>query len=77
MSKFSYEIIEELGTLKECNTRSLLVNIISFNGGEPKLDIRWWNTYRDEDVMGKGVALGKGECEKLLKILEELHERDN
>lgn len=77
MKEFKYEVVEELGVLKQGKAMALKANIISYNGEEPKLDIRWW-TYNEagEPKMSKGVALAKSEYEKLLKILEELHERD-
>lgn len=43
MAEFKYEIVEELGVISENAsgwTREL--NLISWNGGNPKYDIRDW-----------------------------------
>ncbi len=69
MPEFKYEIIEELGILSESKsgwTRE--VNMVSWNGGAPKLDIRDWAP--DHEKMGKGVSLNEKEVEKLKEILE-------
>lgn len=43
------------------------VNLISWNGGEAKYDIRDWAP--DHEKMGKGISLGGEEIEKLKFIL--------
>ncbi|MEW9672786.1 YdbC family protein, partial [Ammoniphilus sp. 3BR4] len=43
------------------------LNLISWNGREPKYDIRDWSD--DHSKMGKGVTLSKEEFEKLKEIL--------
>lgn len=69
MAEFKYEITQELGVLSESKsgwTREL--NLISWNGAEPKYDIRDWAPNRGK--MGKGIALSAEEIEKLKSILE-------
>ena len=69
MPDFTYEITEELGVLSESRsgwTRE--VNMVSWNGGAPKLDIRDWAP--DHEKMGKGVSLNAEEVGKLKEILE-------
>lgn len=69
MAEFKYEITQELGVLSESKsgwTREL--NLISWNGAEPKYDIRDWAP--NHEKMGKGIALSAGEIEKLKSILE-------
>ena len=71
MPDFKYEITEELGVLSESRsgwTRE--VNMVSWNGGAPKLDIRDWAP--DREKMGKGISLNKEEAGKLKEILEGL-----
>ena len=56
MADFKYDIVEEIGVLSESAkgwTKEL--NIISWNGGEPKYDIRDWAP--EHEKMGKGVTL--------------------
>jgi hypothetical protein len=69
MPEFKYEITQELGILSESKsgwTREL--NLISWNGAEPKFDIRDWSP--DHEKMGKGISLNADEVDKLKKILE-------
>ena len=71
MSEFKYEITQELGKLSEAKsgwTREL--NLISWNGSEPKFDIRDWAP--NHEKMGKGISLNASEVEKLRAILEKI-----
>ena len=43
------------------------LNLISWNGGEPKYDIRQWAP--DHAKMGKGVSLSREEAEELKNLL--------
>ena len=68
MADFKYEIVEKLGDLSESSkgwTKEL--NRISWNGGEPKLDIRDWAP--EHEKMGKGVTLSEDEMAKLKDLL--------
>ena len=72
MPKFeiSFEIIETLGVLSTSTkgwTKEL--NLVAWNGREPKYDIREWSPEHD-DKMGKGVTLSKEELDALKGILE-------
>lgn len=70
MADIRYEIIEQIGVLSESAkgwTKEL--NKISWNGGEPKYDIRDWAPGREK--MGKGVTLTHGEAGKLLALLKD------
>ena len=70
MSKeFSYEIIEEIGQVGKPTASgwSTRLNLISWNGGTPKLDIRSWN--EDMSRMGKGVSLSKEDAKDLAILL--------
>ena len=42
-------------------------NIVCWNGGSPKLDIREWDP--DHERMSKGVTLYEAEAERLAKVL--------
>lgn len=70
-SEISFEIIETLGVLSTSTkgwTKEL--NLVSWNGREPKYDLREWSA--EHDKMGKGVTLSKEELEALKGILEKL-----
>jgi len=68
MPEFTYEIKESLGVLGE-NSRGWTkeLNLISWNGGNPKYDIRDWAP--DHDRMGKGVTLSIDEAKELKELL--------
>ncbi len=68
MEEVKYEIIETFGILSTTPsgwTKEL--NLISWNGGEPKYDIRQWAP--DHAKMGKGVSLSREEAEELKNLL--------
>lgn len=68
MADFKYDIVEELGVLSESAkgwTKEL--NLISWNGGAPKYDIRDWAP--EHEKMGKGVVLSEEEVKKLAELL--------
>lgn len=68
MADIKYEIVEEIGVLSE-NAKGWRkeINLISWNGGEPKYDIRDWAP--EHEKMGKGITLTKDEVMKLKEIL--------
>lgn len=68
MADIKYDIVEELGVLSESAkgwTKEL--NLISWNGGTPKYDIRDWAP--EHEKMGKGVTLSEEEAKKLIELL--------
>ena len=68
MADIKYDIVEELGVLSESAkgwTKEL--NLISWNGGAPKYDIRDWAP--EHEKMGKGVTLSEEEAKKLIELL--------
>lgn len=70
MSKeFSYEVVEEIATIGEPTPSgwSTQLNLVSWNGKEPKLDIRSWN--KDHSRMGKGISLTMEEATQLATLL--------
>lgn len=70
-SEISFEIVEHIGVLSAGTkgwTKEL--NLVSWNGREPKYDIREWSP--EHDKMGKGLTLSKDELEALKVILEKL-----
>ena len=69
MADIKYEIIQTLGILSE-NSRGWKkeLNLISWNGGKPKYDIRDWAP--DHEKMGKGVTLTEEELDALKTLLQ-------
>ena len=71
MANIEYEIVEELGVISERTkgwTREL--NLISWNGGAPKYDVRDWA--HNNEKMGKGITLSKEEAESLKDLLSKI-----
>lgn len=71
MAEFKYEITQELGVLSESKsgwTREL--NLISWNGAEPKYDLRDWAPGHEK--MSKGISLSPEEIDKLKAILDRI-----
>ena len=73
MPDIKYEILKTIGILSE-NTRGWKkeLNLISWNGGKPKYDIRDWAPEREK--MGKGVTLTEEEARSLYEILKGIFE---
>lgn len=71
MADIKFEIKEELGVLSESpkGWRKEL-NLVSWNGGAPKYDLREWAP--EHEKMGKGVTLTKEEAQELGKLLSRI-----
>lgn len=74
MADIKYEITAHIGTISESEkgwTKEL--NLVSWNGREPKYDLREWNP--DHDKMGKGITLTKDELLELKTYWKPLNNR--
>ena len=70
-NQFTFEIKEEIGKLSEKkNGWAREVNLISWNGAEPKIDIRDWSA--DHKSCGKGITLSDWEMEIFKSKLKDL-----
>ncbi|MEG2175144.1 MAG: PC4/YdbC family ssDNA-binding protein [Oscillospiraceae bacterium] len=68
--EFKFEIINGIGVIAEQPSGwKKELNRISWNGGEPKYDIRDWSS--DHQKMGKGVTLTEAELRSLKVIIDE------
>jgi hypothetical protein len=71
LAEIKFEITERSAVLTESAkgwTKEL--NLISWNGREPKFDIRAWDP--NHEKMDKGVTLSKEEIDKLKEALRSL-----
>ena len=69
--EFTYEIVEQVGILSQnTNGWSRQINRISWNGREPKYDIRDWAP--NNEKMGKGISLSGEELQILKEILNSM-----
>ena len=68
--EFKYEIVEKIGVISSSTSGwNREVNIVRWNEGKPKLDIRDWSP--EHDKMGKGISMTSEEVSLLKSILEE------
>ena len=66
------EIVKELGTISETEKNRTLLRYISWNGTEPKYDIRSWYTDKNgNERMSKGKTFSRSELEALYKLIPE------
>lgn len=64
-----YEIKKHLGVLSESASGwRKEINLVSWNGNAPKLDIREWSP--EHERMGKGLTLSKEEIKKFCEIIQ-------
>jgi len=68
---FKFEITKEIGVIGE-GTRGWRkeMNIVSWNGRPPKLDIRDWSETHEK--MGKGITLTGAEARAMFELLKKL-----
>ncbi len=67
--EIKFEIVKELGVIGEgTNGWRKELNLISWNDGEPKYDIRAWS--ENHEKMGKGIVLTKDEIKKLKSLIK-------
>ena len=72
-TEVTFEIMEHIGVLDTYDNREQAwtkeVNIVSWNGGPAKIDIRDWSA--DHERMSRGITLTEDQAEKLTKSLVE------
>ena len=74
MADLKYEIVKEIGVLSESArgwTKEL--NLVSWNGAEPKYDLRDWAP--EHEKMGKGITLTEDEVQNLRRVLNEMNDK--
>jgi len=70
-TEFKYEVVESYGVISESASGwKKELNKISWNGGNPKYDIRDWAP--DHQKMGKGVTLTDEEFTALKELINKL-----
>lgn len=68
MANITYELKEELGVISENgNGWSKELNLVSWNNGVEKFDIREWAP--DHEKMSKGVTLNEEEAYRVMELL--------
>ena len=68
---FTFEIVEHIGTIDVIDGReekwTKEVNVVAWNGGKPKIDVRDWNASHDR--MSRGITLTEDQAMKMTKAL--------
>lgn len=70
MAEIKHEIIEHIAILSTKGSWRLELNLVSWNGGTPKYDIRSWN--QEHTNCSKGVTLTTHEMKIILNRLHEM-----
>nr|WP_263323498.1 YdbC family protein [Neobacillus sp. Marseille-Q6967] len=71
MAEIKYEIKETIGILSEsAKGWNKELNLVSWNGKEPKYDLRDWSP--EHEKMGKGITLTVDELKKLRDLLNNI-----
>ena len=66
--EIEFRVVDRVGVIASYQTGwNKELNIISWNGGNPKFDIRDWDP--EHEHMSRGVTLHEQEAEKLLGLL--------
>ena len=72
MAELKFEIVENIGVISEgAKGWKKELNLVSWNGREPKYDIRDWDP--NHEKMGKGLTLSNEELVELNKILNKIN----
>lgn len=66
--ELTYEIVEEIGIISTQSTGwTREINMVSWNGGQAKYDIREWSPLHDK--MGRGATFNEQEMRTLMDLL--------
>lgn len=66
---FSYEITERVAVLSQSGETSKELNLVSYNGSQPKYDLRSWRRTGGEERLLKGLTLSQDEAKALKQAL--------
>lgn len=74
MASITHEIIDTVAILSRKGNWTTELNIIRWNEGDPKFDIRAWN--EEHTKCSKGVSLAEKEARALMRALQERLEKE-
>ena len=72
MAEFKYDVLAELGIIEAGTNYDIIAKIISWNGKEPKLDIRKWN--KEDGKMSKGISISLDCVDRLKEVLNNVED---
>jgi hypothetical protein len=68
MNEIKFDVVKHIGVISsEKSGWTKELNLVSWNGRAPKLDVRDWAPGHEK--MGKGVTLSEGEAAQLAELL--------
>lgn len=67
MADFTFDVLEKCGTISKREGWAKELRVVSYNGNEPKYDIREWNS--DDTRMSKGITLTFEELTELYTVI--------
>lgn len=71
MANIKYDIVKEIGIISESKSEwKKELNLISWNEGEAKYDLRDWSP--NHEKMGKGITLSLNELKSLRDLLNNI-----
>ena len=66
----TFEIMEHIGTIDVIDGRdekwTKEINVVAWNGGKPKIDVRDWNSSHDR--MSRGITLTEEQAMKMPRL---------
>ena len=69
----TFEIVEHIGVIDVIDNReekwTKEVNVVAWNGGKPKIDVRDWNSAHDR--MSRGITLTEDQAMKMTMALDD------
>lgn len=72
MSGIKFEIKRKIATISENENYTKEINVISWNGGEDKIDLRTWKNAEDGKQPLKGITMTLGEAKALKEALGQI-----
>lgn len=69
---FNYEVVERIAVLSQYGDTSKELNKVSYNGAEPKYDLRSWRRTSNGETLLKGLTLNDEEMEVLKEAITKL-----
>jgi len=68
MAEIQFDVVKHFGVISDGKGGwKKELNLVSWNGREPKMDIRDWDP--EHQKMGKGITLTKEEAAKLAELI--------
>ena len=72
MADITYSVEKQIGVISSSGVWETQLNLISWNHGKPKYDLRKWNT--ETGKMSKGISLTKDELVSLIDLVNDYFE---